>query len=300
MKIKKIKNFTVPFAIFENQVETSEKEAYLSLVDEFDEQGNIIKGTKFLEDGSIDEQASFVYDEKGRLTEEIQYFALTENEDKRKIEYFDTENKVTETYYYGDDPGERVIIVNDDEGNPLQIERYDLDGQLESRKKYSYYKPGLVAEEEDFDGIADATRTVRNFYDDKDILIRQEITSTHPDEISQVIHIEKNGLEETSKAFDMDSKPLYLRIRQFDADGNLLKFTHQDHGADEFTEMTIEYDDKKRPVSEDWKANSGQLLKKQTFQYNDEGFIAEELYFEPNPYIMENNHSLRRFEYEYY
>jgi hypothetical protein len=300
MKIKKIKNYTVPFAIFENQVETSEKEAYLSLVDEFDEQGNIIKGTKCLEDGSIDEQATFVYDEKGRLIEEIQYFALTENEDKRKIEYFDSENKVVETYYYGDEAGERMIMINDEDGNPLLIERYDLEGQLESRKKYTYLKPGLVSVEEDFDGIADATRTVKNFYDDKDVLIRQEIESDHEDEINQVIQIEKTGLKEISKAFGEDERLLYTRIRQFDADGNLLSFKHQDEGADEFTMMHIEYDDKNRPVSEEWKTNAGQLLKKQTFQYNNEGFIAEELYFEPNPYIVENSHSLRRFEYEYF
>lgn len=295
--IRSIDAYTIPIRMFENEDQADENRAFLSAQETYDRQGNLLEEVKYLEDGSVDERATFNYDEQGRLTEERVYHALSENEDLRKINYED--RKVKDVVYYGEDPGEETITLNDEHGHPLEVRRTDPDGELEEITRFTYHKPGVVQEELNLDAGEEPLKRIRSTFNEEDQLIGQEIWSVDPNEINQTIVIKKEPGKEISEAMDDQGELLYTRIQEFDEKGNLTKFIHRDASGSETIRETT-FDDQDRPISLEWRNGQGMLLKSQTYEYNEDGQVAEETYFETDPYSQQNIKQKIRFHYTYF
>ena len=130
---------------------------------------------KYHEDGAVERIRSYgsgemisreylVFDEKGNVTEEIQYDAAGNQTSRYVAEYgenglptkiirYDGEDRITEkeTYEYNADGVEIASVVFDGEGRKTIERRYGKDGTYEGYTKYEYYPDGRLLCETVFD-----------------------------------------------------------------------------------------------------------------------------------------------------
>lgn len=300
MKVKITSCFTVPFNLFENEVRVFEKRAYKSAEMHYDEEGKPVQEIKYFEDGNVDERAEYQYDDQGRLIREELFFELGDETDSRVFEYNDASNSVQEIYYYGNDPGEKVETVRNGDGDLITEKKWDVDGQLESEREVTYFKAGLVELEKIVDQNSGVEHSLKHSYDSNDLLTLLEIRSNNP-EISDEIHsIEREGNIRTLKVTDGDENKINTRIEELNGNGDVVRLTQLNEMDSIIFVLDQIYDDNKNMVSAEWKDAAGNLLKKNSFEYNEHNQVIEELFFERDAYSMDNNHHLTRFEFEYY
>lgn len=297
MKIKKVIVFKQVYQLFEDSKNTPEKE-FKELETLFDESQNIIRETKYLEDGSVDEMATFKYDANKRLTEEKVVSSLSEGEDRRVLEYDDASGTVTDINYYGEEPGEKTITKRNKDGDITDITRFDEEGNLTSETRISYFKPGLVLIEEELDETGNIFKRVSNVYDEKDQIISQEIMNEDEEPPEIFISIARQELTETTTAVDKEEEILYTHTRFFNKQGQLEKL--EVNGPDSEYSVYYEYHTSGKPGLQEIRDAADNLIRRHEFTYNDKQQLSQEILLDNQAYMRENTHIRSRYEYDYF
>lgn len=297
MDIKKQRVYSAPFALFEKEPDSK---GYLLEEREYDKDGNLLKVVRFFEDGSKDEEATYKYDDKGRMTEERVFYALSDTIDLRKINYDDEQHTEEEIYYYGDEEGERTITKKNEANESLEIRRLDEEGQLVKKELYEYHQKDKPTLEAEYTGEGVMLKEVRSEYDDQDRLVKQHIKSSDEMEIDQTLEITHEEGKEIAKAYGEDGEWLYTRTRHYNDDGNLQQFEHEDASTGEKTIQAVTYDEKGNPTLVEWRNGEGDLMRKQETKFNEEGQMESEFFFDLNPMTGRQSHMVTSYEYEYY
>src|SRR5262245_47376478 len=115
---------------------------YLESSMEFDANGNTLKETKYLPDGSPEEISSYVYDVSNRLLEHSLEYVPDEASEKRVLER-DAEGRILrETKFYGDMAGEHTDYAY--EGDRIvEVKSYDEEGDFQAREEIRYNEQKL-------------------------------------------------------------------------------------------------------------------------------------------------------------
>lgn len=296
-KVARIRSFIAPIAQFgasPTVAPTLHHEA------EYDSEGRVIKETKYFEDGTTDVVHEYRYDSQGRIVEEVLYYALSESTECTQTRYDDGRQQMESVVIYDDEEeGERTITRFDSEQQPVEITRYDEDGELEGRETLRYYRPGKVLEHEWYDAQDELVKKEANQYNAKDQLVAQTIWSADPEEINQTVTITHQPGKTIAEARDEDGELLYTRVHEMDEKGRIRRLVHADANGQQ-QEQRTEYDEADHLVMQEWRNGGGQVMRKQLFSYDDEGQLAEETLFEPNPYEARNSHYVIRYETEWH
>ena len=96
-KIKQVRRYAAHVRGFSTGIDDAVE--YLETSMEFDANGNTIKETKYLQDGSPEEVSSYVYDASNRLLEHTLEYVPDEASEKRVIERDGEGRIVRETKY---------------------------------------------------------------------------------------------------------------------------------------------------------------------------------------------------------
>lgn len=297
MDVKKQRMYSAPFALFEKK---PQEKGFLLEEKEFDKNGNMLRSTRYFEDGSTDEIAEFKYDDKGRMVEEKIFYTLSDSTDVRRFYYDDEKMTEEEVYYYGDEEGEKTLTRKNDQGEPEEIRRLDESGQIVKKEVVEYYKKGMPSLEAEYTGEGVLLKEVRSEYDAEDRLVKQQITSADEMEIDQTLEISYEENREIAKAYDDQGELIYTRTRHFNKAGHLEKFIHADAGTGQQTIQRITYDDNNNPTLVEWRSGNDDLMRKQETDYNEEGHMISEFIFDLHPVTGQQSHMVTNYEYEYF
>jgi hypothetical protein len=261
-----------------------------------DTQGRVLEHRKFSQEGRLSEEVITRYDGKGRPLSETARFDDGETEEQRTFDYDDAARTQVETVWYSGEPGERIVAYLDEHGHSMREEMYDPDGELELTITYAYHKPGLIAAEDHIDAGGEPFKRTRIAYDELDRPAKVAVESDDMEDPSRVEVYTYSQLEEIMERFDEDGRPALKQIRTLNAKGLTEKLVIEDDGEVQHTQ-TLTYDAEDRPERIEWINAEGQMLRNQTFTYDGKGRVAEETFFEYNPYSGRASHFVLKHEY---
>jgi len=296
-KVKKLEKFIV-FADENDQV----KHQHKSFLQEFDDQGNVIREVDYAPDGSVDNAAGYKYDDKNRLIEEVHYY---EDEVSEVIRYkLDENGKRTEVETtYADASKSVKKIVRD--GNTITVKTFDEDGDTEEEDRIKYDSQGRVIEEIQLDEDGKTvTRSVYEYNEKGKLLTKTDYEG-------------EGGLFiKTTLEYD-DRENLASEIQVTDQ-GNLVhRVNYQYNEKGERTTWQnnhqvhrVEYDEHSRPVTEETKNRMNNLVENFTeYKYNKQGLVSEERTFSLGDQFQieagmfggsSSDFVITRYEYEFY
>lgn len=296
-QVRRIKVFKQQYSLFED-TQVGDKKAYCEQETLFDEHQNVIEETKYLEDGSVDEVARYTYDSKHRLKEEIIDSSLSEGEDRRVIEYDDANHVITETNFYGDEPGEQTISKRNSDDDIIEIRHFDEEGQLMSVTQISYFKKGLTLKEEETDMDGKVIRRVSNVYNESGQLTAQEVLNMEEEPNEIFIEISREMQTEVTVAKTKEGDIHYRHTRIFDAEGQLESL--EVDGPDHHYKVTYKYTPGGQPSLQEITDPSGNLIRRSEYTFDDNNRLVEELLVDNQTYLRENTHFKSRYEYEFF
>lgn len=248
-----------------------------ALVEEsvYDSQGNLLEFRKW-EDGGC-EINRYCYDDNGRVVSHEMEMDQEEAYEKWAYVRDDKGRVVKETKFYGDDEGERVEYVFERFETPVSITRYDSDGALEFEERLEYDANGdlishvktdamrQIIERSEISYASKGLPTSKSVFESgNDLVSSTEITY---DEQGRIIRVmERNGsgslISDLQTQYDERGNVVMRKIRDFNP--RLLRF---------------EYDDSDRVVTEEILDENGNLIMRNTMEYDLDGMLSSETEF---------------------
>lgn len=295
-KLKHVRRYASLVRAFASGID--EPAEYLESFIEFDNNGNTVKETKFLKDGSPEEISSFVYDDKNKLLENTLEYVPDEASEKRQLERDGEGRVIRETKFYGDMAGEHVeysydedriteIKSFDEEGDYLTREEilYDDKKQLISRTVFD--KDNAVQEKKEYRHADDGQAVEENIFDGKGQLQKTTLTRINADK-KETDSVEKTG----------QGKLISATHTTYDAHGNVLERRIKDYFS---KRHVFAYDEQNRCIEEALYDEHGTLLRRQQFDYDSDGrLLAEQSYEMDVTRGGRDKHLAVRYEYGYY
>ncbi len=298
-KIKNIKRYNRYFKTF-NFSDTQEAageehlEAHLVL----DEKGNTIFEEKFDADGELEEKNSFVFSGEGKLMEHTLLYAVEDVTERRILKRDEKGRLIEETKFYGDDSGEKITYVYDDKDNPTERTYYDEEGVYSSREQFKYDEKGSLSEQLKFN-TDNRLEERTTFLEKEDKSVEQcEYDAVGKLKSKTVITFNDQGKELASVQTTPDGKLISSTTLVYDEKGNVLERQYKD-----FYSKTVrfQYDEQNRPVIQELFDGNGMLLRKNMYEYNEEGSVIREQTYEMDTSRGgRDKHYETRYEYEYW
>lgn len=298
-KIKNIKRYNRYFKTFNfsNTQEIAEEEHLESNI-WLNENGDTLSEEKFSADGDLEERNTYLYNEKGKLTEHSLLYAAEDATEKRVLERDESGRLLKETKFYGGDPGEHTEYQYNKEGEPIERKNFDEEGNFISRDVFNYDAKGGLTEQVS--------------YDDKDKIISR-ITYTAPEDKSieqceydannklqsrTIVKFNDTGKEISSTQTTPEGKLISSIVTLYDERGNVVERQYKD-----FYSKTIryQYDDHDRNTMQELFDGNGTLLRKNMYVFDEQGNLAMEQTYEMDTSRGgRDKHFETRYEYEFY
>lgn len=298
-KIKSIKKYNQNYKNFSfSDPTTHAKVEFLELAVIQDENGNISEEVKYASDGEVEEKNTYTFNDKGKLMEHVLLYAVDDVTERRVLERNEKGFLISETKYYGDDSGESTKYEYDDKDHVTAILIYDEEGQFISREEIKYDEKGSLSERITHD--TDKKITGRTTFSPA---VENKIEETEFDAkgavISKTVTIfDEKGKEVSSKQMTPDGKMISGFKNTYDERGNLVEKIYKDFYS---KKLKYEYNEKDQLISQELFDDSGLLLRKNMYDYNDEGnVIAEQTYEMDTARGARDKHFGTRYEYEFY
>ena len=170
-KVKTVLRYNQNYKSFSfSNMEPEADEEYLESRIELDDEGRILKESKCLEDGELEEENSFTYDKNGKILTHVLFFAAEDVTEKRVFERNEKGDLLSETTLYGDEEGEKTVYRYDEKGNIVGIEQFDEEGSANSSEEVLYNQDGKIIERKMFDADKKpAGRTTFTYNGDREI-----------------------------------------------------------------------------------------------------------------------------------
>jgi hypothetical protein len=264
----------------------------------FDSNGNLVENRKW-EDGGSCEINTFEYDEHGRMM--LHTLVLEPFDAVEKTEYIrDEQGRVlSETKYYGEDAGERVEYLYNSHVNPVGVKRFDADGLLESTEKVELDQNGDLLVHHKFDADGNIVEKSEVNYAEPGKPSGKTVTSAESNLIGKT-EIVYNDLGQVIRATELtpEGKVLSDVISEYDERGNVIVRRIRDFNP---RLLRFEYDSNDRVITEEIYDELGNMVLRNTMEYDDNGYLTSETEFWLDTGRgASHKNSVSRFEYDFH
>ena len=258
-KIKAIKKYSFQFPqhSFGSWSEV-EDEPVLSSVSLYDELGRITEEIKYDADGEIEERHHYVFDSQGRVIEYKMEMPLDEVEEYTRTTRDEKGFALSIQKFYGEDSGEKTEFTYNPMDEVESIMHYDEEGVLEQKEAFTYDDKKRLIKREQFRADNQLEKITSFIYNENDQLAEQ------------IDYDGKNNLQNKA-VFTYDDK------------GNEIKVLQTNNKGEKTTMIVTQYDDLHRPVH---RKSSGFYTRVTTYAYDDKGNLTEETLGDENGMII--------------
>lgn len=251
--------------------EKSYKEGYV----EYDEKGNVVLEQRFLSSGEMETSVQYNYDERGFLVETQTKSSQDEFTERVTFERDAKGNTLKEFNHYLDNTFDTTVFKYDDQGNLIEIQTTDSDGESEEKETYRYENNRLV-EKQVYDEDGELSEREVNIVDDKGNLIRKEGYDKEDELIEEVVNEYDDKSNLIRSATGSGTNKIALSFK-YDERGNVIKQTSYDNNGEMTGEVITVYE-----------SVGGKDMKKEQREVNKNiGMISEQRF-------------ARKYEYEYF
>jgi hypothetical protein len=293
MKLKTVKRFTRIFKSLQFNSNSAEGLEFLSLESVYDEEGKLLEEIKYREDGTMDERNLYRW-ENNQLV--LHLIEMPDEGMREEYRYTRTDEGklLKEQKFYGDDAGEATEYFYNADGQVEKVIQYDADGQKEQEEHFDYENK-LLKKHRIFDGneallsvseyVHENSRPVmRTDNDGEGTLLHN--TSYHYDDKGNLIKtITTNPQGKVIESYSVS----------FDEKGNITEKAFREFHPRTFR---YQYDEQNRCTEEEMYNAFGQLASKTVYEYNEAGELLSQI-----NYNLDHHHShhdsnkAHRFEY---
>lgn len=264
----------------------------------YDEHGNVLQSRKWEDDGAI-ESNTYVYNADGKIVEHAMSLE-TENVSERFVFERDSQGRVlSETKYYGEDPGERVVYEYMEWATPTKIFRYDADGELESTEILEYDANGNVTTHIKSDADGSIMEQAMIAYDVNQKPVNKSVVDSS-NSIQSVSEIVYDDFGNVIRAMDKNAEGMVISdvVSQYDDRGNVVLRKIRDFNS---RVLRFEYNDQDQVLIEEVLDGNGNLIMRNTMEYDEHGNLANESEFWLDTGRGRGDgNSVSRFEYEFF
>lgn len=295
-KFKSINRYNQNFKNFNFSDLTPEPdEEFLEMTIEFDANGNVVSERKFTSDGELEEENMYKYDGNGKLIEHELYYALDEAREKLVMTRNAKGKLVSEVKYYGDEPGSRTEYEYDEKDNIIGILTYDDDGEFVTKEQIEYNDKGSVTRRVTHDSKNALVSDLKfNYISDKQIEETSYDENAKPVSMT-LITFNDEGKELSSVETNMQGKLISSLVNVYDDRGNVVEKIYKDFYS---KRVRNEYDEHNRLISQEIFDNTGLLIKRNTYVFDEAGNVVAEQNFEmDNSRGGRDRHYGTRYEY---
>ena len=277
-KIKSIHRFHQDYKnfSFSDPTNTADEE-YKDLTVLLDPSGNVTEEIKYDSNEEVEEKNSYEYNEQGKLLSHTLLYAIENVTEKRVLSRNDKGLLISEMKYYGSDSGECTKYEYNAKDNVSAIEHYDEEGQFLSREEIKYDDNGSLNERATYDAskklIAKTTFTPP---------VENLVEEIEYDGSGKILHrtaikFNEQGKEISTRQTTAEGKLISSVRNSYDERGNLIEKIHKD-----FYSKTIryEYNDKDLLITMELFDETGMLLRKNMYEYDDDGNVTTEQTYE--------------------
>jgi hypothetical protein len=296
-KVKSVKKYT---AIQQKlSFGNSDGEEVLAAELFYDQQGNLTEEHKTGEDESEHEKHVFEYDSGGRLIKHI--LELTRDGISETLVYTRDEKGriLVDQKFYGEDPGEKITYEYQAHQQPVKIERYDPDGELEFIENLAYDQSDKLIEHRKFDSNNQLIEITSISYNDKGLPSEKKLTNTSGDEISSTaITYDDNGDVVRITEWNDQGKISSDIISVYDDRRNVTVRKIKDFQS---RTLKFSYDENDNCTAEEVYDENDNLIRKHTFEFDAHNRVIAETSLFMDPMRGGNfNNSGSRYEYEFW
>ena len=298
-KIKSIKRFNQSYKNFTfSGTEGAAKEEFMDTAVQMDEQGNVVEEVKYGPGEIVEEKNSYSFDKEGRLLSHTLFYALDNVSEKRVLTRNDKGLLVQETKYYGEDVGESTKYEYNEKDNVTIIERFDEEGDFAGREEMTYDEKGSLAERKSFDADRKLQGRVAFTPPTEDQVEETEYDANGKAISKTIIRFNDKGKELSTVQTNPEGKLISSIKNVYDEHGNIVEKIYKDFYSKVFK---YTYDENNRLVVQELFDDSGLLLRKNLFEYDDRGnVVAEQTYEMDTTRGGRDKHFGVRYEYEFY
>lgn len=208
---------------------------------EFDDNENVTLDITYLEDGSVDRQYEYIYDDNKLVDEKLYY----EDELSEHNSYVYDGDVLTKSYvHYQDGSKDTMHYEYDTEGHLIKKTLMDEDGDVEEIQEWNYDDGMLISMKKFEDNLQEPVWEEQNKYDEEKRLV-EHITWDYPEErtYKEVLEYDENGREALIKSYVNDELKEKANFQR-DENGRPQEIIEEKPG--EKTRVVQEYDDQNR------------------------------------------------------
>lgn len=298
-KIKSIKRFNQNFKNFRfGDIATHAHDEYLELNVTLDEKGNTHEEVKFDSTGEVEEKNSYEFDSNGKLISHTLLYAVDNVTEKKVFKRNEKGLLISEIKYYGDDAGEKTEYEYDEKDNVTAIIHYDEEGAFSSREEMRYDEKGSLSERISFDAGKNIISSLKFTSPENNTIEETEFDSSDNLLSKSVIKFDDKGKELSTIQTNLQGKLVSAITNIYDDRGNITEKIYKDFYS---KKLKYDYNEKDQLISQELFDDSGLLLRKNLFEYDDEGnVIAEQTYEMDTARGGRDKHFGTRYEYEFF
>ncbi len=270
----------------------------LSVQSEFDDKGNLVSESR-IDESDLEEKHIYSYNDAGK---QVRHELVIESDGISESYVFERDDKhriISETKFYGDDPGECVKYEYVAHDQPVRIERFDSDGEKESVDEVDYNEKDFPIEHRRYNPDNTLAETTRINYNDKNLPIEKIVTG--PD--SKTGSVTKFSYDDQDRMIratetNQDGKVVSDILSVYDERGNVIERKIRDFHS---RTLRFKFDDRNNCIEEEIFDEHGNLTLKSTYEFNEYNHVVSEsgYYLDMNRGAQLSN-SLSRYEYEYW
>lgn len=270
-------------------------------IEEYDMNGRLQKIIAYLREDESSEERNYIYDDQGRLIEEI-YRNIADGLNQRYLFSYNEDGSVTETHYYADGFFDKTVKFPHKD----KIGRVDFysDGEtLAESETYLYDAADNLILKELINGEKEVILRESYEYNDKSQLTKSSRREGDGDEESAVYRFNDEGLRVAADHFINDELS-YVVEYEYNDDKRVVKETIKDEG-NPVSIVEYSYDERGNPTraSREEISITSRMGATTTFksgvmkEYDEKNRLIKEMVFDQR--TLSHNYSLR-FEYEDY
>ena len=278
--------------------DAQEQEGLLSLLAEYNSKNLLIAEQKYDADGELEELHSYTYDANGHLTEHVMELP----QDGINERFITTRNgdglPMSIVKFYGDDPGEKVEYTYGTHSHPVEIVRYDADGEFESKELLSYDDQSRLVERK-IESPSEGNKRFAFTYSEKGLITREEEFDAAGSLVSKLEYEYDMQDREVSLAkWNKDGKVVSMLRSEYNELGRLVRRVSKGF----YTRITMyEYDELGRLLEEALSDENGFVISRNRMEYDEHGNVLEETVYETDlTRAGRDTHLAHRFEYEFF
>jgi hypothetical protein len=302
-KIKSIKGIHISYSMEDPskpaETEWIETSSFISSLNEYDIEGNIIKSTSFNQEQEVHEYYEYVYDSDQNPIEELCYFDENELAEHKFITWNDNKLRASEKVIYQEDGSANTTYFTYNEEN-LLIEKkvLDQDDEVEEIDTFDYENGKLICEKKT-DNDKNTVYTKKYKYDEKGNLTDYEYSSPDPYEFLRYEYFyNEKGEREKILRYNYKNQLVEKNFIEFDDKGNIIELDEENQRGQKITRMT--YDENNNQIKQEEFNHEEVLTTSIERTFNADNKIVESVVYTQDPEDGVQQMYAYKYEYEYW